>query len=104
MAELYNAMDVFVLPSFYEGLPVVGVEVQANGLPFLCSDQVTKEILVSKSIKQLSLDSGATSWASKAINTKRENIGKITRTINNAGFDIEHEARNIQEQYIEMTS
>lgn len=43
IAGLYNAMDVFVLPSFYEGLPVVGIEAQATGLPCVFSTEVTKE-------------------------------------------------------------
>lgn len=41
--DLYNVMDIFILPSHYEGLPVVGVEAQANGLPCLFSTKVTKE-------------------------------------------------------------
>lgn len=43
VADLYNVMDVFVLPSFYEGLPVVAVEAQANGLKCVFSDKVTIE-------------------------------------------------------------
>lgn len=42
--EMYNAMDVFVLPSLHEGLPVVGVEAQINGLTCLFSTNVTKEV------------------------------------------------------------
>lgn len=43
VADLYNVMDIFLLPSHYEGLPVVGVEAQANGLKCLFSDKVTEE-------------------------------------------------------------
>lgn len=56
VADLYNVMDIFVLPSFYEGLPVVGVEAQANGLKCLFSDRVTKETKLSPSAEFLSLD------------------------------------------------
>lgn len=41
--QMLSAMDVFVLPSHFEGLPIVGVEAQAAGLPVLFSDQITKE-------------------------------------------------------------
>lgn len=56
VADLYNAMDIFLLPSHYEGLPVVGVEAQANGLKCLFSDRVTKETKLSPSAEFLSLD------------------------------------------------
>lgn len=61
-AMLYSAMDVFCLPSFYEGVPVVAVEAQANGLPCVLSDRVTAEVLLSPNSLRLPLgDAGQ--WA-----------------------------------------
>lgn len=46
--KLYSAMDVFCLPSLYEGLPVVGVEAQASGLPCVFSDKITNDTVITK--------------------------------------------------------
>lgn len=45
--KLYNIMDVFILPSIREGLPVVGIEAQANGLKCVFSNTITKEVDIS---------------------------------------------------------
>ena len=52
----YQMMDVFVLPSLFEGLPIVGIEAQANGLPVLVSDRVSKELGITDSVKYISLE------------------------------------------------
>ena len=54
---LYQCMDIFILPSLYEGLPVVGIEAQCSGLPMLVSDTITKELRILESTKFLSIDS-----------------------------------------------
>ncbi|MFV0250041.1 MAG: glycosyltransferase family 1 protein [Bacilli bacterium] len=61
--ELYQAMDLFLLPSLYEGLPLVGVEAQISGLNCFFSTSITKEIEVSEKVKFLSLQSSSCEWA-----------------------------------------
>lgn len=99
VGDLYNVMDVFALPSFYEGLPVVGVEVQANGLPFLCSDKVTREILISDSIKLIPLNNGAEKWAEEILSVKRGSFAKTLKSMQESGFDISNEARKLENKY-----
>ena len=51
VGELYQAMDVFVMPSLFEGLPVVGVEAQFSGLPCIFSDKVPEEFDYTDKVK-----------------------------------------------------
>lgn len=55
-AEIYNAMDIFLLPSFYEGVPVVAVESQANGLESFLSSNISREISISSKTKFLDIN------------------------------------------------
>lgn len=64
--ELLQAMDVFLLPSLFEGLPVVGVEAQATGLPCLFSDCITDEVLLGCS-RRISLKEAPGIWAKEAL-------------------------------------
>lgn len=62
-----GAMDVFVFPSFYEGLPVVGIEAQAAGIPLLLSDTITEELTCVESlVKRMSLAQPVSAWAEVA--------------------------------------
>lgn len=61
--ELYQVMDVFVMPSFFEGIPVVGIEAQFAGLPCLFSDNVPKEVEFNNKCKFIPLKSGCDEWA-----------------------------------------
>ena len=54
--KFYSAFDYFFLPSFFEGLPVVGVEAQINGLKCLFSDLITNELKISENVLFLKND------------------------------------------------
>lgn len=101
MCELYQAMDIFVLPSLFEGLPVVGVEAQAAGLPMLMSDTITDELCVTNLVESLPLTSSAEVWAEKIdqmlYTVKRRNT---LEEMNQAGFNICKTADFLQQFYI----
>ena len=97
--DLYNVMDIFVLPSWYEGLPVVSVEAQANGLPCFVSDKVSKECSLSGSIHFISLSESAMDWASKILNSDRSRNKKAKRELQNNEFDILDEVTNLMNLY-----
>ena len=98
VAELMQAFDVFVLPSLYEGLPVVGVEAQAAGLPCVFSSSITKEVKVCNS-KYLSLNRNATEWAKIILSYKDFDRQDCSLMIINSGFSIKDEALRITDFY-----
>ena len=96
--RIYNAMDVFVLPSRYEGLPVVGVEAQANGLQCLLSDKMTKETKMTENAEFLSIENPIPDWARHCLSDfKREDKSFVE--VQQAGFDIKHQADNLRAYY-----
>ena len=106
VSEWYMSMDCFVLPSLFEGLPVVGIEAQATGLPCVFSDRVTDEVLLSPGVRRVSLQAEDSEWAREILaagqpETERE---KGIDIIRQAGYDIHVEARKLQEIYLEMAA
>lgn len=78
--KLYSAMDVFCLPSFYEGLPVVALEAQANGLPCLFSDKMTKEVILTPEARQLSIENVEV-WADAIQHAQRQKGVRFARDV-----------------------
>jgi glycosyltransferase EpsF len=98
--KLYQAMDVFVLPSHYEGLPVVGVEAQASGLPCVFSDAMTAETKMTETTQMFSLSLSAKDWASKVIKAAGTPRRDTSSEIRKAGFDIANEGKKLEEFYL----
>ena len=102
VAELLNAFDCFVLPSLFEGLPVVGIEAQTNGVPCVFSDAITDEVKLLDSTTFLPLEERKKKWCAAIENAMikcndRENAYSI---VEKKGFSIEKEAERLREYYI----
>lgn len=67
VADYYSAMDIFILPSRYEGLGMVAIEAQCAGLPVIASTDVPEETKVTDNIIFLNLSDGAEKWSSYVI-------------------------------------
>lgn len=100
--DLYNVMDIFVLPSHYEGLPVVGVEAQANGLPCLFSTIVTKETHLTHSAQFLDLVDGVPKWAERVLSVKAGRNKDAYKEMSQAGFEIQRCANQLIHYYSKM--
>lgn len=71
VANLYQAFDVFVMPSLFEGIPVVGIEAQFSGLPIVFSDKVPQEVAFTDQCNFVSLDAPMEKWVNLVLNEKR---------------------------------
>ncbi len=99
-AELYQAMDCFVLPSLFEGIPVVGIEAQFAGLPCFFSDRVSKEVAFSYETHFLPLEKGPEFWA-KEVFSASKGTNQRQSALNNK-FDILNSAKALEEKYITL--
>ena len=105
MEKYYQAMDVFILPSLYEGLPVVGSEVQVSGLPFLCSDAVTSETKFCENLHFMSLKESAASWAEEALKISTGHVRQdMSSEARKAGFDVKIQAQKLSQWYCTLLS
>lgn len=97
--ELYNMMDLFLLPSWYEGLPVVSIEVQANGLKAIISDKVSLECKVMDNIEFLSLTKRDL-WIKNIINTKISTVDRgnnALEKLSKSGFNIKENSKILEQ-------
>lgn len=108
--KYYSAMDIYAFPSIYEGLPGVVVEAQASGLICMISDTITKEVLLTDTIKSIGISENDKSiWLS----ILSENIDAVRQTadknaaraeaaaqVRAAGFDVNDQAEKMMRFYL----
>lgn len=103
--EWYQAFDLFILPSLYEGLPVVGIEAQAAGLSCIFSSAVTEEVAITKKAYFLDLSAATKVWAEfiadKLIDSSRKNE---FLSVTEANYNIRAEAKKLQMLYMLLQS
>ncbi|MEF2246818.1 glycosyltransferase family 1 protein [Paenibacillus sp. IITD108] len=99
LPDIYQAMDVFLFPSLYEGLGIVLIEAQAAGLPCVVANTIPKEAFITDLLSELSLDSNPEEWANEVLRqTNKVRINTYTR-IKESGFDLGDEVRRLEEFY-----
>lgn len=98
--DIMNLFDLFLFPSLYEGLGIVGIEAQAAGLPCVFSDKIPKLAIVTDNVEVLSLSDKAEKWADKIITKlttfQRKDVSEI---VAENGFDINIELEKLIEIY-----
>jgi len=100
VSEMLNAMDIFVMPSRFEGLQVSGIEAQANGIPCFFSSKITKQVGILNSSFFLDIKSPL-EWANKIKSIKLNIQGrdKLAELVQKSGFDIQDTADHLYEIY-----
>ena len=87
--NLLSAMDVFLFPSLYEGMPNTIIEAQAVGLPCVIADTITRDANVTGLVKYISLDEPKEKWVNSCINSNKETASVVKKRMTESGYDIE---------------
>lgn len=95
--DLLQTIDCFVLPSRFEGLPIVGIEAQVAGVPCVVSDVISRELDITGMVKYCSLDDISV-WVDSIFKSKKEKIDR--KTICYKGYDIENEIKKMEQFYL----
>lgn len=101
---LMGAVDVFVMPSLYEGLPLAGIEAQAAGLPCVISDTITHELdILPQLIRRLPLSAPAHVWGDSVLAARQLRAvlsqGQVLKVLEDSRFDIANSVTHLQRIY-----
>jgi glycosyltransferase involved in cell wall biosynthesis len=105
VAQYYQAMDVFLLPSLFEGLGIVAVEAQCSGLPCVISNKVSRECIVTEGqVEICNLDEEAKAWAEVILKKKDYLRSDSSEQIKEHGYDILKTSKWLTDFYLEVAS
>ena len=103
VVPFYQAMDFFLLPSFYEGLPGVAVEAQASGLRGILSDAITTETAMTTLMEFRSVQEPAKVWADRIVACGHYERQNTLKELQEAGFDVKNLAKRLQNFYLRVS-
>lgn len=98
--ELLQGMDALLLPSHFEGLPVIGVEAQSSGLNCFITDNITKEIKLTNLIRFINLNKPASYWADQIYEVPKGNRLSANLTVKKKGYDVKDQAIWLEQFYL----
>lgn len=98
--QLLSAMDVFLFPSLYEGMPNTVIEAQATGLPCVISDSITREADITGTVQYVSLNESDSVWAEKVLEITNSGIKRhdMTECFKKNRYDIE----SVTEDFVKL--
>ncbi len=104
--RIYQAIDLFIFPSLFEGLGIVLIEAQATDLPCLISDTITNEAILTSKTIPFSLEKSSEEWANEALKLLNSEAERRDNRalIRSAGYDISHLAKTLPQHYVVSSS
>ena len=100
--EMYQAMDMFILPSFHEGLPVVGVEAQSASLKCIFADTITKEVKITENVQFISLKEDKKRWIKAINNCRKYKRVNMMKKLIEKHYDIKSATKELEKFYMSL--
>lgn len=100
VADIMQGLDILVLPSIFEGVPMVGLEAQAAGLPVLLSNRISPEVAVTESCTFLPLEASEENWALKIDEIVQRKERCVSPDLKQ--YDVQDAAPKLQKMYQEL--
>lgn len=102
VSELYQVFDVFLLPSLFEGVPLVGIEAQFSDLPCIFSDRVPTEVVFSDKTHFINLNQSADEWANQILKIDITNRNSKRPILTNSHYNIQTAHKILEDFYLNL--
>lgn len=98
VSNYLSAIDILIMPSFFEGLPLTAIEAQANGLNCVLSDTITEEVALTNLVSFLSIDDNVNNWVNKLLSITSDNSKRINYyfLMKSSGYDLSNVEENLK--------